>query len=335
VTVAREGHKSILDRERLLALAYKNVAVLSILGVLILLVVIFSLVTATFLTPANILNLLRQNAPTLIVAVAMTFVITTAGIDLSVGSTVALTGALSAAMLAYPLSVEQTIPAMLILGLLVGFVNGWFSAYQGIPPFIVTLAALTAVRGGALLLTRGYSIPIDPTLYFVGMGQGQLGPVPVPVIIAGIVAALGWVGLNKTKYGQYVTGIGSNEEAVRRAGVNTRLVKLSVYLLSGLAAALAGMMVAARLASGSANAAQGFELEVIAAVVLGGTNLFGGRGTMIGTILGALTIGVISNGLILMRVSPFIVPVVQGVVLLLAIWVNTKVFGRLAEGVRR
>jgi simple sugar transport system permease protein len=335
VTVAREHRQSILDRDRLLALAYKDVPVLSILGVLILLVIAFSLVTSTFLTAGNILNLLRQNSPTLIVAVAMTFVITTAGIDLSVGSTVALTGALSAAMLAYPLSVEQTIPAMLLLGLLVGFVNGWFSSYQGIPPFIVTLAALTAVRGIALFLTKGYSIPIDPALYFVGMGQGQLGPMPVPVIIAVIVVILGWVGLNKTKYGQYVTGIGSNEEAVRRAGVNTRLIKLSVYLLTGLAAALAGMMVAARLGSGSANAAEGFELEAIAAVVLGGTNLFGGRGTMLGTVLGALTIGVISNGLILMRVSPFLVPIVQGLVLLLAIWVNTRVFGRFTEGARR
>ena len=319
----------------MLALVYKNVPVLSIFGVLILLMVVFSFVTSSFLTPGNILNLLRQNSPTLIVAVAMTFVITTSGIDLSVGSTVALTGALAAAMMAYPLSVELTIVTMLALGLVVGFVNGWFSAYQGIPAFIVTLAGLTFIRGIALQLTKGYSIPIDPTLYFVGMGQGQLGPVPVPVIIAVIVAILGWVGLNKTKYGQYVTGIGSNEEVVRRAGVNTRLIKLSVYLLTGLAAALAGMMVAARLASGSANAAEGFELEAIAAVVLGGTNLFGGRGTMLGTVLGALTIGVISNGLILMRVSPFLVPIVQGLVLLLAIWVNTRVFGRFTEGVRR
>lgn len=334
MTVAREERRSVFDRERLTALAYKNVAVLSILGVLVLLVVVFSVVTDSFLTPGNILNLLRQNSPTLIVAVAMTFVITSAGIDLSVGSTVALTGAFAAAMLAYPLSVELTIPTMLLLGLAVGFVNGWFSAYQGIPAFIVTLATLTAVRGIALFQTRGYSTPIDPALYFIGMGQGQLGPIPVPVIIAAIVTVLGWVVLNKTKYGQYVTGIGSNEEAVRRAGVNTRLVKLSVYLLAGLAAALAGMMIAARLGSGSANAAQGFELEAIAAVVLGGTNLFGGRGTMLGTVLGALTIGVISNGLILMRVSPFLVPIVQGLVLLLAIWANTRVFSRFNEAGR-
>jgi simple sugar transport system permease protein len=335
MTEAKQERRPLLDRGRLRAFAYRNVPVLSILGVLLLLVVVFSFTTNAFFSTGNALNLMRQNAPTLIVAVAMTFVITSAGIDLSVGSTVALTGALSATMLAYPLPVELTIPAMLLLGLLVGFVNGWFSSYQGIPAFIVTLATLSAVRGIALFQTRGYSISIDPDLYFVDLGQGRVGPIPVPVIVALVVALLGYVLLTKTKYGQYVTGIGSNEEAVRRAGVNTRLVKLSVYLLTGLAAALAGMMVAARLASGSANAAQGFELEAIAAVVLGGTNLFGGRGTIVGTVLGALTIGVIGNGLILMQVSPFLVPIVQGAVLLLAIWANTRVFSRFNEAATR
>jgi simple sugar transport system permease protein len=325
---AGEGGREGSGRGSLQTFLYRNVAVLSILGVLLLLILVFSVTTDAFLSSNNILNLLRQNAPTMIVAVAMTFVITSAGIDLSVGSTVALTAALSAVMLAYPLPVELTIPAMLLLGLVVGFINGWFSAYQGIPAFIVTLAMLSIVRGIALFQTRGYSISIDPALYFVGLGQGRLGPIPVPVVIALVVALLGWIGLTKTKYGQYVTGIGSNEEAVRRAGVNTRLVKLSVYMLTGLASALAGMMVAARLASGSANAAQGFELEAIAAVVLGGTNLFGGRGTIVGTVLGALTIGVIGNGLILMRVSPFLVSIVQGAILLLAIWANTRVFSR-------
>ncbi len=331
---ATKQQRAGFDRGRQKAFLYRNVAVLSILGVLVLLVLAFSISTEAFLSPANFLNLTRQLAPVLIVAVGMTFVITTGGIDLSVGSIVALTSALSAFMLDYPLPVELTIPAMVGLGLGVGFINGWFSAYQGIPAFIVTLATLSVVRGAALLRTRGYSIPIDPDLYFVDLGQGRVGPIPVPVIIALGVALLGWIGLTQTQWGQYVTGIGSNEEAVRRAGVNTRLVKLSVYLLTGFLAALAGMIVAARLASGSANAGVGFELEVIAAVVLGGTNLFGGRGTMVGTVLGALTIGVIGNGLILMRVSPFLVPIVQGAVLLLAIWANTRVFSRFGEATK-
>ena len=319
-------------RERARALLYKNAQIASVLGMLVLLVIAFSLVTEQFLTVGNALNLLRQYAPTFIVAVAMTFVITSAGIDLSVGSLAALTGALAASMLAFGQPTLLVICAMMVLGLAAGAVHGWFTAYQGIPALIVTLAGLTAWRGLAQLLTQGYSISIDADTFFVVLGQGQLGPIPVPALIAVVVVVLGWIVMNRTKYGQYITGIGSNEEAVRRAGVNTRLVTLSAYMLTGAAAALGGMIYAARLTSGSANAAVAFELEVIAAVVLGGTSIFGGRGTVVGAILGALTIAVISNGLILMRVSAFAVPVVQGLVLLLAIWANTKVFARLERG---
>lgn len=315
--------------ERVKALVLKNAQILSVLAMLGLLVVLFSTATDNFLTTGNMLNLLRQYSPTLILAVAMTFVITSSGIDLSVGSLVALTGALSASMLAFGQSSWLTVVAMLLLGMAAGMMHGWFTAYQGIPALIVTLAGLTAWRGVAQLLTQGYSISIDSSALFVVLGQGLVGPVPVPAIIAAVVVLAGWLLMNRTKYGQYITGIGSNEEAVRRAGVNTRLVKLSAFMLTGAAAALGGMIYAARLTSGSANAAVALELEVIAAVVLGGTSIFGGRGTVIGAVLGALTIAVISNGLILMRVSPFAVPVAQGIVLLLAIWANTKVFSRL------
>lgn len=325
---AESGSRTVERKDRVKALMLKNAQILSVLAMLGLLVVLFSATTDSFLTSGNMLNLLRQYAPTIILAVAMTFVITSSGIDLSVGSLVALTGALSASMLAFEQPAWLTILAMLGLGLAAGVMHGWFAAYQGIPALIVTLAGLTAWRGVAQLLTQGYSISIDSDTLFVVLGQGQVGPIPVPAIIAAIVVILGWVLMNRTKYGQYITGIGSNEEAVRRAGVNTRLVKLSAFMLTGAAAALGGMIYAARLTSGSANAAVALELEVIAAVVLGGTSIFGGRGTVIGAVLGALTIAVISNGLILMRVSPFAVPVAQGVVLLLAIWANTKVFSR-------
>lgn len=331
--IAEQGRAaSGASPSRLRTLLYNNAQVLSVLGMLLLLIVAFSLATEQFLTAGNALNLLRQYAPTLIVAVAMTFVITSAGIDLSVGAIAALTGALAASLVGFGQPSWLAILAMLALGLVAGAVHGWFTAYQGIPALIVTLAGLTAWRGIAQLMTQGYSIGIDANTFFVALGQGQIGPVPVPALIAVAVVVLGWIVMNRTKYGQYITGIGSNEEAVRRAGVNTRLVKLSAYMLTGAAAALGGMIYAARLASGSANAAVAFELEVIAAVVLGGTSIFGGRGTIIGAVLGALTIAVISNGLILMRVSAFAVPVVQGLVLLLAIWANTKVFARLSGG---
>lgn len=328
---AERGARTVERKDRVKALLLKNAQILSVLAMLGLLVVLFSVTTDSFLTSGNMLNLLRQYAPTIILAVAMTFVITSSGIDLSVGSLVALTGALSASMLAFGQPAWLTILAMLGLGLAAGVMHGWFAAYQGIPALIVTLAGLTAWRGVAQLLTQGYSISVDSDTLFVVLGQGQVGPIPVPAIIAAVVVILGWVLMNRTKYGQYITGIGSNEEAVRRAGVNTRLVKLSAFMLTGAAAALGGMIYAARLTSGSANAAVALELEVIAAVVLGGTSIFGGRGTVIGAVLGALTIAVISNGLILMRVSPFAVPVAQGVVLLLAIWANTKVFSRIGR----
>lgn len=328
---AERGSRAGERKQRVKAVLLKNAQILSVLFMLGLLVVLFSVTTDAFLTSGNMLNILRQYAPTIILAVAMTFVITSSGIDLSVGSLVALTGALSASMLAFGNPSWLTILAMFGLGIGAGVIHGWFTAYQGIPALIVTLAGLTAWRGVAQLLTQGYSISIDSSTLFVVLGQGQVGPIPVPAIIAAVVVILGWILMNRTKYGQYITGIGSNEEAVRRAGVNTRLVKLSAFMLTGAAAALGGMIYAARLTSGSANAAVALELEVIAAVVLGGTSIFGGRGTVIGAVLGALTIAVISNGLILMRVSPFAVPVAQGVVLLLAIWANTKVFSRIGR----
>jgi simple sugar transport system permease protein len=308
-----------------------RIQILSIGGMLVVLGLVFSLTAEAFLTPGNMLNLLRQLAPLLVVSVAATFVITTAGIDLSVGSLVAFVSASSALLIRNGFDPGVVLTVMLVIGALFGSVNGYFIGYQRIPAFIVTLAGLTAVRGLALLLTQGYSIPIPSGLWFVGLGQGRVAGIPLPVLIAVPVVVVGWVVLTRTRFGNYVTGVGSNEEAVRRSGVNTKLVTLSVYLISGVAAALGGVLVAARLGSGSANAAVGFELEVIAAVVLGGTSLFGGEGSMVGTLLGALTIGVIGNGLILLGVSPFYVPIVQGVVLLVAILVNTKLFGRFAQ----
>ena len=291
----------------------------------------FSIITDSFLTQVNLLNLLRQSAPILIVACAMTFVITTGGIDLSVGSNLALVNALAAIALAAGIPWPLVVLLMLALGSLIGIVQGYFVAYEGIPAFIVTLAGLSAIRGVALLITEGYSVPISGDSWFVQIGRGWLFGIPLPAIIGLIIAVLGYVILTQTRYGRYVTGIGANVEAVRRAGVNVRRTILSVYMLTGIAAALAGLIIAARLGSGSSNAGVGFELEVIAAVVLGGTNLFGGRGTIIGTALGALTIAVIGNGLILAHISPFFTQIVTGMIILLAIWLNTRLFDRASR----
>ncbi len=306
----------------------RHAPVLSIAAFFVLVCAVFGLATESFLTKVNLLNLLRQSAPILIVATAMTFVITTGGIDLSVGSSLALVNALAAIALAAGIAWPIVVVLMLLLGAMIGLVNGYFTAYEGIPPFIVTLAALSAVRGLALLLTEGYSIPISGDSWFVTIGRGWFFGVPMPAMIALFAAVAGYVVLTQTRYGRYVTGIGANVEAVRRAGVNVRRIVLSAYVLTGVAAAVAGIVIAARLGSGSSNAGVGFELEVIAAVVLGGTNLFGGRGTIVGTALGALTIAVIGNGLILAHISPFFTQIVTGAIILLAIWLNTRLFNQ-------
>ncbi|TCL75743.1 ABC transporter permease [Rhizobium sp. BK251] len=286
----------------------------------------FSVTTDTFLTLGNILNVVRQAAPILIVAVAMTFVIITGGIDLSVGSQVALVNAVAAIILAMGFPWPVVVVGMLVFGAFLGIAQGWFVAYQGIPAFIVTLAGLSILRGLALYLTQGYSIPIKDVPGFFALGRGEFFSIPVPAVIAVAVAVVGYVVIASTKYGRQVVAVGSNLEAARRVGMPAKWIVASVYVVSGVACALAGLLVAARLGSGSSNAAVGFELQVIAAVVLGGTSLMGGRGSILGTILGTLTIAVIGNGLILMHISPFFTQIVTGAIILVAIWLNTRIF---------
>ena len=175
----------------------------------------------------------------------------------------------------------------------------------------------------ALLITGGYSIPVEPGSSFTVIGRAWFLGVPVPALIAVAILAIAYLAFNETPFGRYVTGIGANAEAVRRAGVNTRLMTLFVYVISAVAAALAGIIIAARLGSGSSNAGQGFELEVIAAVVLGGTSLFGGRGTIFGTVIGTILIGVLLNGLVLMNVSSYVQQIIIGVIIVLAVAFDT------------
>jgi len=289
-------------------------------------IIFFSMATDVFLSIGNLLNILRQAAPILIVAVAMTFVIITAGIDLSVGSQVALINASAAIILSLGVPWPVVVLAMLLLGALVGLAQGWFIAYQGIPAFIVTLAGLSILRGFALYMTQGFSIPINGVPGFFALGRGTFLGFPVPAIIALIVTAVASIVISRQIYGRQVVAVGSNPEAARRVGMSSNWIIASVYMLSGISCAIAGLLLAARLGSGSSNAAVGFELQVIAAVVLGGTSLFGGRGSILGTLLGTLTIAVIGNGLILMHISPFFTQIVTGAIILIAIWLNTRIF---------
>lgn len=329
-----DGQSETKFSARFAAWLQRNILTLAVGGVLVLLLIFFSLTAEAFLTAPNILNILRQIAPTMITAVAMTFVITTSGIDLSVGSMVALSGSLLAIWAHGGMDPALALALVLGIGFVVGLVNGWFTAYFGLPPFIVTLATLGIVRGTALLVTQGYSTPLPLGSWLTFLGQGRIANIPVPALIAVFVAGTGWFLFTQTPFGRYVVGLGSNYESLRRAGVDTKLVNLTVYVMSGLAAALSGVIITARLASGSSNAGVGFELEVITAVVLGGTSLLGGRGSMLGTVLGALVLGVIANGLILLHVSPFYVQIAQGSILLLAIFMNTRLFARFGSAMR-
>lgn len=302
------------------------------LGVVLLaLIVIMSVSAPTFFSTGNVLNVLRQSAPTLIVAVAMTLVITSGGIDLSVGSGLAVVGVLAA----YALSASWTwwlvVLAMLGFGAFVGLINGLLVTLGGLPPFIATLATLSILRGAAQVMTKGYSVPLPPDSPFVELGRGFLFGIPCPIVIAALALLIGYILFNTTRFGIYVTGVGSNEEAVRRNGVNTGRIKLGIYVFSGLLTSVAGMITSARLASGSSYSGIGFELDVISAVVLGGTNLFGGDGTLLGTFLGTIILAVIGNGLILLQVSPFYEQIVKGTILVLAIILNQGALRRASQ----
>ncbi|WP_299055989.1 ABC transporter permease [uncultured Nocardioides sp.] len=306
----------------------RNFGVLSIAAVLVVLFAFFSVQTDAFLSANNLVNVARQVAPTVIVATAMTFVITTGNIDLSVGSILGLTAA-ALAIFAESGSPLVALLLTLVLGLGIGLVNGALTAFGKLQSFIVTLAALTAVRGLALLITDGYSTPITSEV-LLPIGNGKLAGLYTPTWIAVVVVAFGWYVFNHTRFGRYVVAVGSNAESLRRAGVDVRRIQLAVLTLTGLAAGLAGVITATRLASGSSNSGTLFELEVITAVVLGGTALMGGKGSILGSAIGAVTLGVISNGLVLLRVDVYWVPITQGLILIVAILLNAKLFGRIS-----
>jgi len=257
---------------------------------------------------------------------AMTFVITTGQIDLSVGSLVGLSAA-SLAILAGSGNPVMALIVTIVLGGFVGLVNGALTAYGNLQSFIVTLAALTAIRGVALLVAGGLSTPIDSEL-LLPISHGKLFGIYTPTWIALVVVLFSWYLFSHTKFGRYVVALGSNKESLRRAGVNVKRIQMTVLTMAGFAAAIAGIITATRLSSGSPNSGTMFELEVITAVVLGGTSLMGGRGSIWGSAFGALTLGVISNGLVLLHVDVYWVPIMQGLILVVAILANTNLFSR-------
>lgn len=325
---ASTASAAVWNRRRLAVLAVRYGLFLA-LGLWIL---ALSFASEHFFTWLNFLNVARQAAPIVIIGIGMTFVMATAGIDLSVGSMVALVSCLAAGWLAAGMPVWLVIPLVLLIGTAGGAFTGWI-VRLGLPAFVVTLAAFTYLRGIAFVYSDGYAVPIQSEV-FTWLGRGRIGEIHVPIIIALVVAGIGYVILNKTRFGLYALAVGGREEAARAMGIKVGRIKVIVYAMTGFLAALAGIVISARLANGSPNAGIMLELEVIAATVLGGTSLFGGSATIAGTIAGALFVYFVRNGLNLLGVNPFWVQVVTGVILLLAILLNTVVNRRVEEWAR-
>lgn len=292
---------------------------------LILIIIIITAINPSFLSMSNILNVLRQVSINALIAFGMTFVILTGGIDLSVGSILALTGAVTAGMMASGIDPILAMLLGLFLGAVLGAINGVIIAKGKVAPFIATLATMTIYRGLTLVYTEGRPISgLGDSMGFQMLGKGYFLGIPIPVVTMLVSFGILYFILKKTTFGRRVYAVGGNEEASVLSGINADRIKIYVYSLVGALAALASLILTSRLNSAQPTAGQMFELDAIAAVVLGGTSLTGGRGWIVGTLIGALIIGVLNNGLNLIGVSSFFQQVVKGAVILLAVLLDRK-----------
>ena len=299
---------------------------------LIMLCLVISLLSDKFLTATNAWNVMRQISVNICISVGMTLVVLTAGIDLSLGSVLALCGAITAGLLKNGIEMPSsnlyigfTILGATVAGLLVGSLLGWFNGWTitkfKVPPFVATLAMLTIARGLTMLWTKGFPIT-GLGENFAHLGTGWLLGIPLPVWISGVIVFIAVVITNKTKLGRYIYAIGGNESAATLSGIDIKNIKIAVYTMAGALAGVGGLLVTSRLDAAQPNAGTGYELDSIAAVVIGGTSLSGGRGSVLGTVLGAIIIGVLNNGLVLLNVSPFWQQVVKGFVILAAVVID-------------
>lgn len=296
---------------------------------LVVMCVALSFLSDRFLTTENSWNVMRQISVNVIISVGMTLVILTGGIDLSVGSILALAGAVTAGMLKFGaeftdanLYIGFTLLGALIGGTLTGTLLGWFNGFTitrfKVPPFVATLAMLTIARGLTMLWTGGFPITgLGDNMAFIG--TGWLLGIPMPVWISAFIVLAAVILTKKTTLGRHIYAIGGNETAARLSGLKIKHIKTIVYSIAGALAGIGGIIVTSRLDSAQPNAGFGFELDSIAAVVIGGTSLSGGKGTIMGTVQGALIIGILNNGLVLLNVSPFWQQVIKGFVILLAV----------------
>lgn len=300
----------------------ENLGIIIALLVLCVLLAVMPATSSSFLSTQNAFNILRQISTNMLIACAMTMVIILGGIDLSVGSIIALSGVIAAGCVSrYELPIVVALIAGAVIGLVIGVFNGFVICRTTIPPFIVTLATMNIARGLAKVYTGGSPVRVV-TKEWQFIGAGYIGPVPVPVIIMIIVIIITALLMNKTKLGRHIYAVGGNTQAAEFSGIKVARVKFIVHAYAGLMAGLAGIILASRMYSGQPTAGEGAEMDAIAAVVVGGTSMAGGSGKIGGTIIGALIIGVLNNGLNLMNVNSFWQDVVKGVVILLAVFID-------------
>lgn len=300
----------------------ENLGIILALLVLGIFLSVNPMTSGVFLTQKNVFNVLRQISTNLYLACGMTMVIILGGIDLSVGSIIALSGCVAAGGVSrYGLPLGVAILLGVLVGLLVGMFNGWVICKTTIPPFIVTLATMNIAKGLAYVYTGGSPVRVV-TKEWQFIGAGYVGPVPTPVCILAVVLVVTAIIMNKTKLGRHIYAVGGNSQAAQFSGISVARVKFLVHTYSGIMAGLAGIVLASRMYSGQPTAGDGAEMDAIAAVVVGGTSMAGGSGKIGGTIIGGLIIGVLNNGLNLMNVNSFWQYVVKGCVILLAVYLD-------------
>ena len=294
---------------------------------LIAIVVIFGLLAPDFLSQRNLLNILQQSSINACLALGMTLVIISGGIDLSVGPTAAIAAVITATLMVAGVPIPLAILAGLAIGAICGLLNGVLVAYAGLQPFIVTLGTLSTYRAIALIYTGGNPVLGIPPA-FRSLFNGALLGLPIPVIIVAVVALLAWVLLKKTPLGEYLLAVGGNEEAAYVAGVPIAITKITAYVISGVLAALASMILIGRLGAAEPILGNLWELDAIAAAAIGGASLMGGKGSIVGTILGAIILGAMRNGLTLMNVQAFYQLLATGLIILVAMMIDRVTRGR-------
>ena len=294
-----------------------------VLLIFIVLCVFAGILSDVFFTVSNVMNVLRQVSIIAIIASGMTLVILIAGIDLSVGAVMAFSGAILAGALTAGWPLALALLAALGVGLLFGLFNGFVTARFGVPSFIATLAIMVIARGMTLVYTKGYPLVVSNEAYRF-IGSGRLFGIPIPIIIMFVIFGFMYWMLKYTSFGRYIFAIGGNEETAILAGINVRAIKVAVFGIAGLLSALSAIIYTSRLMSAQPTAGTGIELDAIAAVIIGGTSLAGGKGGVTGTLIGALIMGVLDNVLNLMNVSPFYQSIAKGLVILVAVLVDSK-----------